>query len=127
MSFSATGVRATAPRARTLLDIFTATALRCGVSTAIDAPDAVLSYRGLDEASDAVAARLRGLGIGPGDRVAIQVPSGTSDLYVAILGAVKAGAAYVPIDADDPPPARRRSSSARPRAPSSATGLRSSG
>ena len=103
MSFSATGVRATAPRARTLLDIFTATALRCGVSTAIDAPDAVLSYRGLDEASDAVAARLRGLGIGPGDRVAIQVPSGTSDLYVAILGAVKAGAAYVPIDADDPP------------------------
>ena len=88
MSFSITGECATAPRARTLLDIFTATALRCGVCTAIDAPDAQLTYRGLDEAAEAMATRLRGLGIGSGGRVAIQVRSGTSELYVAILGVV---------------------------------------
>lgn len=88
MSFSITGECATAPHARTLLDIFTATALRCGVCTAIDAPDAQLTYRGLDEAAEAMATRLRGLGIGTGDRVAIQVRSGTSELYVAILGVV---------------------------------------
>ena len=88
MSFSITGECATAHHARTLLDIFTATALRCGVCTAIDAPDAQLTFRGLDEAAEAMATRLRGLGIGTGDRVAIQVRSGTSELYVAILGVV---------------------------------------
>ena len=103
MSFSLAGERATAPRARTLLDVFTATVRRCGVCTAIDAPDRQLSYRGLDEAGDTIAARLRALGVGAGDRVGIQIPSGTSELYVAILGVLKAGAAYVPVDTDDPP------------------------
>ncbi len=32
----------------------------------------------------------------------MRVPSGKADLYVAILGALAAGAAYVPVDADDP-------------------------
>ena len=42
------------------------------------------------------------LGVGPGDKVGVRVPSGTTDLYVAILGIISAGAAYVPVDADDP-------------------------
>ena len=124
MSFSITGECATAPRARTLLDIFTATALRCGVCTAIDAPDAQLTYRGLDEAAEAMATRLRGLGIGTGDRVAIQVRSGTSELYVAILGVVaclhypqrgdlQCRAPRACRDRRDPLPADRRQSCAR--------------
>ena len=32
----------------------------------------------------------------------IRLPSGTRDLYIAILGALWLGAAYVPVDADDP-------------------------
>nr|WP_307856739.1 Pls/PosA family non-ribosomal peptide synthetase [Catenulispora pinistramenti] len=32
----------------------------------------------------------------------MRVPSGTVDLYIAILGVLTAGAAYVPVDADDP-------------------------
>ncbi|MBS2554587.1 amino acid adenylation domain-containing protein, partial [Catenulispora sp. NL8] len=32
----------------------------------------------------------------------VRVPSGTVDLYIAILGVLTAGAAYVPVDADDP-------------------------
>ena len=50
-----------------------------------------------------LADRLRDGGVGPGDRVGVRVPSGKADLYVAILGALTAGAAYVPVDADDPP------------------------
>jgi non-ribosomal peptide synthetase component F len=40
--------------------------------------------------------------VGRGDRVGVRVKSGTTTLYVAILGVLAAGAAYVPVDADDP-------------------------
>ena len=46
--------------------------------------------------------RAQRLGIGRGDRVGVRVKSGTTDLYVAILGILLSGAAYVPVDADDP-------------------------
>ncbi|MDQ4113165.1 MAG: AMP-binding protein, partial [Actinomycetota bacterium] len=48
------------------------------------------------------AAELNAAGIGPGDKVGLRIASGTTDLYVAILGILCAGAAYVPVDADDP-------------------------
>ena len=41
-------------------------------------------------------------GIGVGDRVGVRISSGTAELYVAILAVLAAGAAYVPVDADDP-------------------------
>src|SRR5260370_5243124 len=41
-------------------------------------------------------------GIGRGDRIGIRMPSGSYALYVAILATLTAGAAYVPVDADDP-------------------------
>ena len=41
-------------------------------------------------------------GIGRGDRIGIRMPSGSYALYVAILSTLAAGAAYVPVDADDP-------------------------
>ncbi|KJY18119.1 AMP-binding protein, partial [Streptomyces katrae] len=37
-----------------------------------------------------------------GDRVGVRVPSGTNDLYVSVLAVLAAGAAYVPVDAEDP-------------------------
>ena len=54
------------------------------------------------EAAEAVAGDLRALGIGRGDGVGVRIKSGTSDLYVAIVGVLTAGAAYVPVDAEDP-------------------------
>ena len=42
------------------------------------------------------------MGVGRGDRVGVRIRSGTVDLYVAIMGVLLAGAAYVPVDADDP-------------------------
>ena len=86
----------------TLLDIFEATVAAWGERPALDTPQAVLSYRELAAAAQAVAGRLRDGGVGPGDRVGVRVPSGTTDLYVAILGVLTSGAAYVPVDADDP-------------------------
>ena len=62
----------------------------------------VLTYAELDEAADELAAELNALGVGPGDKVGVRPTSGTTDLYVAIIGVLVAGAAYVPVDADDP-------------------------
>jgi non-ribosomal peptide synthetase-like protein len=91
------------PSPRSLVDVFTETASRFAQRTAIEAPDGQLSYAELYDAAHALAERLGELGIGPGDRVGVYVPSGTAELYVAILGVLVAGAAYVPVDADDPP------------------------
>jgi non-ribosomal peptide synthetase-like protein len=83
--------------------VFAATVTRCGKRAAIDAPDRQLSYHALADAARTLADRLRRRGIGPGDRVGVCVASGSAELYVAILGVLHAGAAYVPVDADDPP------------------------
>ena len=94
-------VRSAAP-ARTLLDVLDATVRSSPLAPALDAGGTVLDYRALRDAADATAARLVDRGVGPGDRVGVRVPSGTTELYVAILGVLRAGAAYVPVDVDDP-------------------------
>lgn len=91
-----------APEPRTLVDIFRATVQQAPDEPAVDAGTGLLTYAELEEAADGLADELNGLGIGPGDRVGIRVNSGTTDLHVAILGVLLAGAAYVPVDADDP-------------------------
>jgi non-ribosomal peptide synthetase-like protein len=96
------GDRNEATPPRTLLDVFTATAQAHPDAPAIDDGRTTLSYRALAEAAADVADRLAAAHVGPGDRVGVQLPSGTHDLYVAILGVLAAGAAYVPVDADDP-------------------------
>ncbi|HTS88215.1 MAG TPA: amino acid adenylation domain-containing protein [Gemmatimonadales bacterium] len=61
----------------------------------------VLTYRQLDELSNAVAHVLREAGVGPGHRVGLYMPK-THRSVVAMLGISKAGAAYVPIDPHAP-------------------------
>ncbi len=86
----------------TLLDVFEATVATWGERPAVDAPRGVLTYNDLAAEVKELSDRLRADGVGPGDRVGVRVPSGKADLYVAILGVLAAGAAYVPVDADDP-------------------------
>ena len=91
-----------APRARTLLDILAQTAHRHPHAPALDDGVTLLSYRALETEIDGLRERLAETGIGVGDRVGVRLPSGTVDLYVSILAVLAAGAAYVPVDADDP-------------------------
>ncbi|HEY7010337.1 MAG TPA: amino acid adenylation domain-containing protein, partial [Jatrophihabitantaceae bacterium] len=96
------GNAAAAPPPRTLLDIFATAAQAFPDAAAVDDGHTTLSYRELARAADALADRLAAAAVGRGDRVGIRLPSGTRHLYVAILGVLAAGAAYVPVDADDP-------------------------
>ncbi|BBY06253.1 hypothetical protein MNVI_15710 [Mycobacterium noviomagense] len=59
------------------------------------------TYRELDEASNRLAHLLVDHGVGAGQRVAVLVPR-SGEAVVAILGVLKAGAAYVPLDPAHP-------------------------
>lgn len=87
---------------RTLLDILAATARAHPAAAAVDDGTTALSYRALAAETERLRRRLADAGIGAGDRVGVRVPSGTVDLYVSILAVLAAGAAYVPVDAEDP-------------------------
>nr|WP_281434995.1 non-ribosomal peptide synthetase [Rhizobium lemnae] len=63
--------------------------------------DRSLSYFELDCLSDQWAAVLRQAGIGRGDLVAVAVPR-SGKMLVAMLSVHKAGAAYLPVDPEDP-------------------------
>lgn len=91
-----------APPARTLLNILDETALRHPYAPALDDGVSRLDYDGLRAEVALLAKDLERIGVGRGDRVGVRVPSGTADLYIAILAVLTAGAAYVPVDADDP-------------------------
>lgn len=90
------------PAPRTLVDIFLATVADAPEQPAIDNGSVVLTYAELEESARDVVTGLRDAGVGRGDRVGVRVTSGTADLYVAILGVLLAGCAYVPVDVDDP-------------------------
>ena len=87
---------------RTLLDVLRATVDTHADSPALDDGSVSLTYGQLWDAVQRVAGGLAAVGIGPGDRVGVRIPSGTAELYTAILGVLAAGAAYVPVDVDDP-------------------------
>ncbi|WP_328307724.1 amino acid adenylation domain-containing protein [Streptomyces sp. NBC_00442] len=93
---------AAAPHPRTLLDVLDATAAAHPGAPALDAGGERLTYQDLCDRITERAVRLTRHGIGPGDRVGVRIPSGTCDLYLAILSVLLCGAAYVPVDADDP-------------------------
>jgi len=91
-----------APPPRTLIDILYETARRYPDAPAIDDGTVALTYAELITDIEDSVAWLAARGIGRGDRIGIRMPSGSYALYVAILATLATGAAYVPVDADDP-------------------------
>ncbi|QUQ67047.1 amino acid adenylation domain-containing protein [Kutzneria sp. CA-103260] len=83
--------------ASTLPELFRGVAAARSTAPAVVDRDHVLDYRELDRESDVVAARLADLGVRRGDLVGLMLDRG-ADIPVGVLGVLKAGAAYVPLD-----------------------------
>ena len=60
-----------------------------------------LTYDEVDRLSDRVRDRLRACGVNPGDRVGLYIRKSVDSIAI-LFGALKAGAAYVPVDPDAP-------------------------
>ncbi|MCC9738247.1 amino acid adenylation domain-containing protein [Streptomyces sp. MNU89] len=86
----------------TLVELFESGVVRFSDRVAVTAEDGVLTYLELKRRSDLLAAELRAAGAGPGTLVALLVPRGAR-LLIGVLGILKAGAAYVPLDPGYPP------------------------
>ncbi len=98
------GFNATAreyPREATVVELFEAVVERQAGFPAVVYGEAGLSYGELNARANALAHRLRGYGVGPGVLVGMMVGRPVESI-IAIMGIVKAGGAYLPIDADYP-------------------------
>ncbi|EST35448.1 amino acid adenylation domain-containing protein [Streptomyces roseochromogenus] len=82
---------------RTLTELFEDVVARFPDRVAVTAEDRELTYQELDHRAAAVDRRLRKAGVGTGSLVALLVPR-TSRLVAGLLGILKSGAAYVPLD-----------------------------
>lgn len=70
-------------------------------TVAVDTGGTRLTYAGLDAASGMLAARLRASGVRPGDLVGLLTEPG-ADTVVGVVGILRAGAGWVPLDATHP-------------------------
>ncbi|MGW0825996.1 amino acid adenylation domain-containing protein [Streptomyces sp. NPDC002845] len=70
-------------------------------AVAVDTGGTTLTYADLDDASRALAARLRASGVRPGDLVGLLTEPGP-DTVVGVVGILRAGAGWVPLDAAHP-------------------------
>ncbi|MDT5082958.1 MAG: hypothetical protein QOJ61_1, partial [Mycobacterium sp.] len=80
-----------------LHEMVAATARRSPHAIAISFADDELTYAELDRRADALAKRLQRLGVGP-DSIVPVVLDRSADLVVALLGVLKAGGAFMPVD-----------------------------
>ncbi|MFE7756462.1 non-ribosomal peptide synthetase [Streptomyces sp. NPDC057429] len=88
--------------AETLLpDLFQLRAARTPHAPAVRSGGQELTYAELNTRANRLAHHLIACGIGPERLVGVQLPR-SADLVVALLGVLKAGAAYVPMDSDSP-------------------------
>jgi amino acid adenylation domain-containing protein len=85
----------------TVAERFAAMAAACPHEPAVIAGRTVFTYADLERRSAALARRLAARGIGAGDMVAVCVDR-NQDAVVALLGTLRSGAAYVPIDGHGP-------------------------
>jgi len=87
--------------AATVIDGFASQVSACASQAACEFGDTTLTYAGFDELTSHVARGLVSLGVGKGQRVGIRLRR-SEDLLTAIVGVLKSGAAYVPLDPEFP-------------------------
>jgi amino acid adenylation domain-containing protein len=89
------------PRDRCVHELFEAQARARPDAIAVRSHDGALTYGELDRRANQLARRLRKLGVGPDQPVGILHERSTR-LLVGLLGILKAGGGYVPLDPDYP-------------------------
>ncbi|AUI90618.1 hypothetical protein BVV10_11235 [Xanthomonas oryzae pv. oryzae] len=90
------------PRDACVHELFEAQVARDPSAIAVTQAEVSLTYRELNARANRLAHYLRGLGVGPDDRVAICLERSV-EMVVAVLAVLKAGGAYVPLDPHYPP------------------------
>ncbi len=93
----ADGGAAIEPSAAALHTLFEAQAARVPAAVALIAGDERLTYAELDRRADALARRLRRAGVRPESLVGV-LAERSAALVVGLLGVLKTGGAYVPVD-----------------------------
>jgi len=84
-----------------LHQLLTESAKRNPDGIAVDGGESTLTYSQLDALSNQIAHQLRADGVCNGDRVGVFLPK-SPQTVAALLGILKAGAAYVPVDPHSP-------------------------
>jgi amino acid adenylation domain-containing protein len=88
--------------AATLPDLLEAQVARSPAAAALVFGEESVSYAELDARANRLARHLADQGIGPEGLVALALPR-SIEMVVALLAVLKSGAAYLPLDPDDPP------------------------
>jgi amino acid adenylation domain-containing protein/thioester reductase-like protein len=96
------GPRGPDERDVTVLDLFREQVGRTPDAVAIRHGDRTVTFARLQAAAHRLARHLRGRGVAPGATVGLLVERSV-DAIVGMLGILGAGAAYLPLDPDDPP------------------------
>jgi amino acid adenylation domain-containing protein len=96
------GTAADFPRERCVHDLIAEQARHRPEATALAFPGGKLTYAELDRRANRLARDLEGLGVGPEGRVGLCLERGP-ELIIGVLAALKAGAAYIPLDPAFPP------------------------
>ncbi|MEL6865268.1 MAG: amino acid adenylation domain-containing protein [Bacteroidota bacterium] len=89
------------PQEQSVIDLFQKQVNQSPHQTALIFSDQKMSYGQLDELSDRLAAYLQQRGVAKGDKVGICLDR-SFELIIGILGILKTGAVYVPIDPQYP-------------------------
>ncbi|XXT19046.1 amino acid adenylation domain-containing protein [Sorangium sp. So ce429] len=93
--------RAEVPAGVCVHELIEAQVERTPDALALSFEDTGLTYRELDRRAERVGRALQAAGVGPDDLVAVCLKR-SADMVVALLGVLKAGAAYLPIEPDHP-------------------------
>ncbi len=88
-------------REATIAQLFEAQADRAPDAVALELGERRMTYAQLDAAANRLAWRLRRLGVEPGELVGVALPR-SLELVVTMLGVLKAGGAYLPLDVEHP-------------------------
>jgi natural product biosynthesis luciferase-like monooxygenase protein len=101
LTAAGTGATAGPPPAVGVHGEFAARAATTPLAIAARHGETEIDFATLDRRANQLAHRLRGLGVNAGDLVGVGL-SRSVEMVIALLGVLKAGAAYVPLDPDYP-------------------------